>query len=273
MSAAGKIALGAGLQAFGSIVNDNITARHRARQSLQEIAARGQIRSQELAEERDFQQSRDQNAFERERNAFERERNALSEDRQYQAGLLNAEIERNQPTAELERERIRAQINASNALATDRMRPPSSAAGGPTALQREIPLRFRQDSLRFASEQTPVYFKEYQDDAPRVETLLTENPAMASSLGITAETPLNEALSMVENALYRSRVEAYSGEFSPPQGLLSGAEDTESTGLDAEISEARAAMQRGVSVDRIRQELINQGAPQYEIEAIIGGLL
>lgn len=264
---AGKIALGQGLMAFGSIIDQQMTARERARQSLEEIAARGQIRAQEMAAQQGFQQ---QQSLEE----YKRRQSEIQDERKFQAKQQGLLMEQEAPMRALEMERVRSQIDASDALADYRRRPQSTSAGGPTALQREIPIRFRQEALRVASDQAPVYFggSGYEN----VRNLVDAHPEMAQRLGITEETPLNEAMQAVERAIFDSRVQTYQDQFGADSGLLSpGVSPTQQyggAGFESEIAEAMAAIQRGATVEDIRSELIRQGAPEQEIQAIIEGI-
>lgn len=202
-------ALGEGLM-FGAAQWQQNRAQT-AKQRREEALARMRHEYNTSEQDRQYMLDRDLGSLE-----FQRERQA--EDRDWERGSDKREAELESERALAEQRRASAQ--ASEARAGYYERPSGGGSGGSgidlTALEKEIPLRFRQDALERASEQAGQYLRAYEGDPMSVDSLLELHGSLAEKAGVTQETPLNEAYGMIQEAIYRDQLERFSGDFSTP---------------------------------------------------------
>lgn len=83
-----------------------------------------------------------------------------------------------------------------------------------TAYEKNLPHRFKMQTLQFANNQTAGYFRYDTTESPSVDTFIARNPEDAKALGITEKTPLREAFQKVRDSIYHQQIQQMGPEFN-----------------------------------------------------------
>jgi hypothetical protein len=260
--------------AFGSILNEQMTARERARQSLEEIAARGQNRAQEIEM---------QNAF---------NRSAVKDERAYREQRDREEWKRGAEERDLRRGLLQSQMRASDALAEQRSRSPEPGAfdfSMPSVNQHtpESYQRFIEGMMQNGQPDYSVLEPRSQVDAQaRAQNQLRES-ALDDAIratsgdrlqvednleryGIDPSTPVQEAQQKLFDIFYNQRLRAMGAQSQPAttEGLLSAPNPA----IQSDIQSAKAALQRGATIEDIQRRMQERGVDPETMQAILDSL-
>ena len=217
-------ALGAGLMAFGSGLQQQMaeTARQRREESL--LALKRQWQMEDREEERNWQTG----LLDRQEETAERNRQRAFDDQiaaaQINRGFANMDADRDWERTADDRERaarmdegridlLDAQIEGQKALAEQRRRQEERGSDGLTAAERNVSLTFRRDARQTAERVTQDMFRIDSRSPMNVRVLVRQDPEYAASLGITEDTSLREALRLVEDDLYFDRIARFGSQF------------------------------------------------------------